>query len=331
MRTFFLTLLIATLLISSGSIAFAQTPAPGEPISGWMWSDTIGWSNLMNVSVDQTGVLSGYAWSDNIGWISFNRSSGCPTGECVAKLSRGALSGWVRACAGSADGACGTISRKDGWDGWISLAGSNYGARVNSPSYSTFAWGGDVVGWVAFDIRMQVNTDVCPNIQGSQSSIPAGMILDSSGNCVAPTIVQPPPPPPPPVTTNTNNLPGGCAPNCGGGNLSGSPLPTPPSSTGQFNPSSATCYPTKNGNKVVLAKINDLIVWKVDVTDETQPPPRGYSYSWSGDASGVGPSVSMHYSQVGDKKVSVQVTGTSKSVSAACSVLRIINPVYEEF
>lgn len=36
-------------------------------------------------------------------------------------------------------------------------------------------------------------TDVCPNIEGNQATVPAGMVKDANGNCVTP----PPPPPPP--------------------------------------------------------------------------------------------------------------------------------------
>ena len=37
-------------------------------------------------------------------------------------------------------------------------------------------------------------SDVCPNIEGVQTSIPAGMSKDSSGNCVTPPVTPGPPP-----------------------------------------------------------------------------------------------------------------------------------------
>ena len=43
-------------------------------------------------------------------------------------------------------------------------------------------------------------TDVCPNIDGVQHSVPDGMVKDEHGNCVTPP--SPPPPPPPTVTTD---------------------------------------------------------------------------------------------------------------------------------
>lgn len=44
-------------------------------------------------------------------------------------------------------------------------------------------------------------TDECPNIDGTQSEVPAGMVKDDEGNCVLP------PPPPPPVDV-CPNIPG---------------------------------------------------------------------------------------------------------------------------
>ena len=45
-------------------------------------------------------------------------------------------------------------------------------------------------------------TDECPNLEGLQTSVPAGMNKDASGNCVTP------PPPPPPPTDECPNLDG---------------------------------------------------------------------------------------------------------------------------
>ncbi|MEI6479170.1 MAG: hypothetical protein WCO18_02650, partial [bacterium] len=46
-----------------------------------------------------------------------------------------------------------TDSRLDGWDGWISLSGSNYGVTYASTTgyFSGFAWGSDVLGWISFN------------------------------------------------------------------------------------------------------------------------------------------------------------------------------------
>jgi len=45
-------------------------------------------------------------------------------------------------------------------------------------------------------------TVVCPNIEGNQTSVPAGMIKDANGNCVTP------PPPHPPPTDECPNIEG---------------------------------------------------------------------------------------------------------------------------
>lgn len=125
-------------------------------ITGWGWSDTIGWisfdcasagtcgSSSYGITVNSGGQLSGYAWSDNIGWISANASdvSGCPSPPCRAQISGTVLSGWLKALAGGS-------SQSGGWDGYISLSGSGYGPTIGaSGTFSGYAWGSDVVGWV---------------------------------------------------------------------------------------------------------------------------------------------------------------------------------------
>ena len=46
-------------------------------------------------------------------------------------------------------------------------------------------------------------TDKCPNIDGVQSTVPDGMIVDANGNCVTPPPPAPPAPPTPPTATPT--------------------------------------------------------------------------------------------------------------------------------
>ena len=96
-------------------------------LSGWAWSDNIGWISFNSttpdpddvynygVNIDEsTGIFSGYAWSDNIGWISFNEAdlTSCPSGTCRGELDflTDEVSGWAK-----------TINTGDGWDGWIIL------------------------------------------------------------------------------------------------------------------------------------------------------------------------------------------------------------------
>jgi len=126
-----------------------------DNVSGYSWSDNIGWISFnctnqgtcgtadYGVNIDGDGVFSGYAWSDNIGWISFNPAdlSGCPSGTCQTKLNveNGEISGWARILAyGSGDG-------------WLSFRGANYGVSVNIGigDFSGYAWS-DNIGWLSF-------------------------------------------------------------------------------------------------------------------------------------------------------------------------------------
>lgn len=69
--------------------------------------------------------------------------------------------------------------------------------------------------------------DVCPNIAGVQATIPSGMIKNSSGHCVYPpsTPTNPTPPTNPPVTTNPPST--GNPPGTGGGTTTPGVRPSP--------------------------------------------------------------------------------------------------------
>jgi len=122
-----------------------------------------------------TGGFSGEAWVGGgeekgvdvpmLGWLSFDRSetgnppavpfnTGDPT-DSIARLDfqTGQVLGWMKALA--ADG--------NGWDGWIKLGGDTggtwptYGGEQVSVNLDTkrfcgWAWGGDVVGWISFNL-----------------------------------------------------------------------------------------------------------------------------------------------------------------------------------
>ncbi len=137
--------------------------AVNDNLSGYAWSDNIGWISFnctdtdtcttshYGVSIESNQEMSGYAWSDNIGWISFNESDldGCPSGLCQARLDGNKLVGWARALSG--------VSSDDGWDGWISLGTQSsdsisYGVELNEDSvFNGFAWGDEIVGWIDFN------------------------------------------------------------------------------------------------------------------------------------------------------------------------------------
>ena len=150
----------AVLIIIAALLAEPRTvhSAGGATITGYAWSDNIGWidlncansgvcaSNPFGLSINSSGVLSGYAWSDNIGWVSANSAdlSGCPSAPCTATISGGTFSGWLKAIGAD----------NNGWDGWISLNGTSpyaYGVtEAGTGGMSGYAWGSDVVGWLSF-------------------------------------------------------------------------------------------------------------------------------------------------------------------------------------
>lgn len=184
-----LPLVTVALAVSIGFSVQVVKAGTGDNTSGYAWSDTIGWISLNNlnagdatnygVNIDTAGNFSGYAWSDNIGWVSFNASqlSGCPSGSCAPFLDwdTGIVSGWARACAGTATGNCGSqASRTDGWDGWIRLSGLSVNTATGD--FSGFAWGSDVVGWVDFS-NVKVGNLIIPQCSDGVDNADAEDIL----------------------------------------------------------------------------------------------------------------------------------------------------------
>ena len=153
----------------------AQTVTPGSSsVSGWAWSDNIGWISFgsstpgsgggsYGVYVKPNGDFDGYAWSSSIGWIKFGSLSGMPNGGVNAHVdtTSGQVTGWIRACAATTGNDCISPDRGDGWDGWIELSGPNHTSPNNGGvtfnptdgSFSGYAWGSDVVGWLKFDSK----------------------------------------------------------------------------------------------------------------------------------------------------------------------------------
>ncbi len=176
-------LLITTLGFFSGH-QFAHTARAAllSPMTGWAWSDTIGWVSLngsgYGVSVNTDLTVVGYAWSDNIGWVRFGGLSGFPGGvpsNTNATFVGNALVGWARACAGTVANDCVSASRADGWDGWIYLGNTGHGDGVTaSPSgpLSGFAWGSDVVGWLDFSFASANVVPPCAAAVGNQCASP---------------------------------------------------------------------------------------------------------------------------------------------------------------
>jgi len=181
MKTYFLKIVFAFSFFILTLLPFTAFAGTEHNMSGYAWSSTIGWIsfNSTNCDVDGNGHLDvncggnnstgsvvdygvkkntdntivGYAWSPNIGWIQFGdldtgiMPTGSGTQKDNAKIVGNNLKGWAKAL--SADG--------NGWDGWIALSGSSgtgsYGVSFSSTTgkFSSFGWGGEVVGWLSFD------------------------------------------------------------------------------------------------------------------------------------------------------------------------------------
>lgn len=148
-------------MLCAGAVLMKPVPSfsqgAGTPLTGYAWSDTVGWVSLncsndgtcatsnYGMAIDGNGLISGYAWSENVGWISANGSdlTGCPSGTCTARFEDYALRGWMKAVAGGS-------AQSGGWDGFISLNGTNYGPTLSAGTIDGYAWGSDVVGWLDF-------------------------------------------------------------------------------------------------------------------------------------------------------------------------------------
>lgn len=178
----FLVLVLLALLVSyyvgiSQGVKEARADS-SNTFSGYAWSDNVGWISFSGsnygITVDTNGKLSGYAWSDNIGWISANDAdlAGCPKTPCTAKLQSNNLNGWLKVLSGGS-------SQSGGWDGWISLSGSNpnYGPTLSNNIFSGYSWGSDVVGWISWSgSGYGVTTNLTPTatLSSSPSTIDQG-------------------------------------------------------------------------------------------------------------------------------------------------------------
>jgi hypothetical protein len=182
----------------------------GTPITGFAWSDTIGWislncsnhgscaSNNYGLAIASDGAVSGYAWSDTVGWVSANAAelSGCPTTPCSARMEEFAMQGWLKALSAN-------DPQNGGWDGFISLAGGGYGPVLANGVIDGYAWGDTVVGWVDFASNVHTasttwlpicaTTYLCTDTTHRQNQCAGAAIeacnpglICSAGSCVTP-------------------------------------------------------------------------------------------------------------------------------------------------
>lgn len=186
MKKYFILILFTTIVLSL--FLFNQDVKSGSEhnVSGWAWSENIGWISLnceneyngvlenhcddsnYGVHINEDGLFSGYAWSENIHWISFADfdrdgdidandkeipGSPCePNCKATFDSETGIVSGWARA-----------LSYNDDWDGWISLGNSTYGVFVNQETgeFEGWAWGSDIIGWINFNCDSPETGDTC--------------------------------------------------------------------------------------------------------------------------------------------------------------------------
>lgn len=140
------------------SWTFSPSSSGESNVSGFAWSDNIGWvcfnsdsdgseteygTNISEVDGD----LSGYAWSENIGWISFNRSE---TGNPPASPFNGGSGPIAQYDSGSGDltGWMKALSYGDSWDGWIRFEDASIDG---SGDWQGWAWSDLVVGWLSLN------------------------------------------------------------------------------------------------------------------------------------------------------------------------------------
>jgi hypothetical protein len=149
---------------------------------GYGWAPNLGWfnfgsatdphpnANKPGVTVDARGIFSGYAWNSNTGWYRFfplKIGTKNPV-AAVASLSKPGtynLDGWFRAC-GAYQAGCSVMEKNSagtemgGWDGWLKMKGVSYDPA--SGSYSGFAWGALVDGWVNLAAAHPTGDNSCP-------------------------------------------------------------------------------------------------------------------------------------------------------------------------
>ncbi len=131
-------------------------------LSGFAWSDGIGWisfNNLSdgsaqeyNVKLLSDGTLSGWAWADSVGWIKFDPAFTGVSGQgdnFGAKVNGTSVLGWARACSGTVNKDCASADRTDGWDGWFKLTNVSLIADATTrKKFQGYSWGSEVMGWI---------------------------------------------------------------------------------------------------------------------------------------------------------------------------------------
>lgn len=291
-------LLVSVLFIAAGDPRPVLSQGVGVPITGYAWSDTIGWLDLncsnsntcadnnFGLAIATDGTLSGYAWSENIGWISANTAdvAGCPSSPCAPKISGTAATGWLSALA--ADG--------EGWDGWISLSGSGYGPVISSGDFSGYSWGSDVVGWVDWSYAHTTYTSCTAHYYCSDNNL-----RHADAYC-ADTFVQ---------TCSYQCSVNGCI--------------TPPAPA--FNTGTETTGHLQIKPALVRSGSTVKVYW--DVSNVTACTVDGNGDHWTGASSGASGNTSLPVSQ--RTTYTLSCTGLDGSVINETATVNV-SPVYQE-
>lgn len=152
-----------------------------QNVSGFAWSENIGWVCLNNtsggggtnygVNIESNKKFSGYAWSESIGWIDFSPSPpypASPNTSVKVDKATGEVSGWAR-----------VLSYGGSWDGWLKMY--NVSVDLCTGKFSGFAWGSDVLGWVSFSgADYQTQTTFALNTK----PVAGGLYVDQGDYCV---------------------------------------------------------------------------------------------------------------------------------------------------
>ncbi|MDD5145931.1 MAG: hypothetical protein PHF44_03775 [Candidatus Pacebacteria bacterium] len=168
--------ILAMVIFAISFSSFAQVAyAVADPnVSGWAWSENIGWISFSCVNQASnlaswnplTGIMSGYAWSENIGWLSFN----CADNKVCSSTNQ--------FC--SIDSDCpGSETCVDSRDG-CSLV-SDYKVTINTTSgeLSGYAWS-DTLGWLSFN-RGDTGVPPASPYNGSEAYIAKKSLLNITG------------------------------------------------------------------------------------------------------------------------------------------------------
>lgn len=173
---------IGATIILTTCFLLPTTPVEAATISlsGYAWSETVGWvsfkgSNYGVIVDSSTGALSGYAWSEHVGWLSFSPSdlTGCPTAPCTASvnLTTGALSGWAK-----------WLNTGE----FVRLSGPGYGVTYNNSTkaYSGYAWGDLNSGWMKWSGPgySVVNDNAIPTPPAAPTNLMATAVSSSQIN-----------------------------------------------------------------------------------------------------------------------------------------------------